>query len=105
VVALLDGTLTPLPENATKDSLSGLEQSNISRPSKDVEQDAPGRVADAEYEAALAPKRSQDELFQQKLAAVIDATRYFSGGMRCSSKISSRFQGLKAKRSCSGPRL
>jgi len=53
-----------------------------------VERDAAGRVADAEYEAVLTPKRSKDELLQQELAAVVGATRYFSGGMPGSSKIS-----------------
>jgi len=46
-----------------------LEQSNISRPSKDVERDAPGRVADAEYEVVLTPKKSQDELLQQEICS------------------------------------
>jgi hypothetical protein len=55
-----------------------LKQSNISHPPKVVEQDAPRRVADAEYKTVLTPKKSQDELFQQELAMAVDATRYFS---------------------------
>jgi hypothetical protein len=53
-----------------------------------VERDVPGRVADAEYEVVFTPKRSQDELLQEELAAVVDAIRYFNVGIRCSSKIS-----------------
>jgi hypothetical protein len=80
VVALLDDTLTPLPENATKNSLSARSRAIQHRPSVEGCGDTPGRVADVEYEVVLTLKRYQDELFQQEFVMVVDATRYFSGG-------------------------
>lgn len=62
--------------------------------------------SDAEYEAVLTPKRPQDGLLQQELAAVVDATRYFIEGYVAAVRFPvdlSRFQDLKAKRGCPGP--